>query len=44
MRVGREGVRRRALMVLSLDDPVPAPLLAEIRRAIEAESVTLVEL
>jgi len=44
MHVGREGIRKRALMVLSLDDPVPEPLLAEIRRAIEAESVTLVEL
>jgi D-3-phosphoglycerate dehydrogenase len=44
MRVGREAVRERALMVLSLDDTVPAPLLEEIRLAIEAESVTLVEL
>lgn len=44
MRVGRQAVRQRALMVLSLDDPVPAPLLEEIRHAIEAESVTLAEL
>jgi D-3-phosphoglycerate dehydrogenase len=44
MHVGREGIRRRALMVLTLDDPVPEPLLAEISRVIEAESVTLVEL
>jgi D-3-phosphoglycerate dehydrogenase len=44
MRVGRQRARERALMVLSLDDPVPGPLLEEIHRAIEAESVTLVEL
>jgi D-3-phosphoglycerate dehydrogenase len=44
MYVGREGIRRRALMVVSLDDPVPGPLLDEIRRVIEAEVVTLIEL
>jgi D-3-phosphoglycerate dehydrogenase len=44
MYVGREGIRKRALMVVSLDDPVPEPLLAELRRVIEAEAVTLVEL
>jgi hypothetical protein len=31
-------------MVLSVDEPVPEPLLAQIRRAIEADAVTLVEL
>jgi D-3-phosphoglycerate dehydrogenase len=44
MHVGREGVRKRALMVLSLDESIPDPLLAEIGRVIEAESVTLVAL
>jgi D-3-phosphoglycerate dehydrogenase / 2-oxoglutarate reductase len=44
MHVGREGVRKRALMALSLDDSVPETLLAEIARVIEADSVTLVEL
>jgi D-3-phosphoglycerate dehydrogenase len=44
MYVGREGPRLRALMVVSLDDPVPETVLAEIRRVIQAESVTLVEL
>jgi D-3-phosphoglycerate dehydrogenase len=44
MQVGREGVRKRALMVLNLDDPVPAHLLLEIQRAIEADYVRLVEL
>jgi D-3-phosphoglycerate dehydrogenase / 2-oxoglutarate reductase len=44
MYVGREGPRKRALMVVSLDDPVPETVLAEMRRVIEAESMTLVEL
>lgn len=44
MHVGREGVRKRALMVLNIDDPVPEPLLAEIQRVIEGEYVRLVEL
>jgi D-3-phosphoglycerate dehydrogenase len=44
MHVGREGARQRALMVLSLDDPVPEPLVEEIRRTIQADSVRLVEL
>jgi D-3-phosphoglycerate dehydrogenase len=30
MRVGREAVRARALMVLGLDDPLDPPTLAEI--------------
>jgi hypothetical protein len=31
-------------MVLSLDEPVPPPLVEEIRRVIQADSVRLVEL
>ena len=44
MHVGREGVRKRARMVLNVDDPVPKPLLEEIQRVIEGEYVHLVEL
>jgi D-3-phosphoglycerate dehydrogenase len=44
MHVGRQEQRGQALMVLNLDDAVPAPLLAEMAAAIEAESVRLVEL
>jgi D-3-phosphoglycerate dehydrogenase / 2-oxoglutarate reductase len=44
MHVGRQEQRGQALMVLNLDDAVPAPLLAELAQAIEAELVRLVEL
>jgi D-3-phosphoglycerate dehydrogenase / 2-oxoglutarate reductase len=44
MHVGRQEQRGRALMVLNLDDTVPAPLLEELSQAIEAELVRLVEL
>lgn len=44
MHVGREEVGRRAVMVLTLDDPVPEGLLAEIQERIDAESVRFVEL
>ncbi len=44
MHVGRQEQRGRALMVLTLDDTVPEPLLEELARSIEAELVRLVEL
>jgi D-3-phosphoglycerate dehydrogenase len=44
MHVGRQEQRGRALMVLTLDDAVPEPLLQELAQAIEAEQVRLVEL
>jgi D-3-phosphoglycerate dehydrogenase len=44
MHVGRQEQRGRAMMVLNLDDSVPAPLLQELSQAIEAELVRLVEL
>ena len=44
MHVGREEVGQRAVMVLTLDDPVPEPLLAEIQERIDAELVRFVEL
>jgi D-3-phosphoglycerate dehydrogenase len=44
MHVGREAVGKRAVMVLSLDDPVPEALLDEIRRRIDARFVRFVEL
>lgn len=44
MYVGREEVGRRAIMVLTVDDPVPEPLQAEIKDAIAAEFVRFVEL
>jgi D-3-phosphoglycerate dehydrogenase len=44
MHVGRQEQRGRALMVLTLDDPVPAPVLKALGEAIEAEQVRLVEL
>jgi D-3-phosphoglycerate dehydrogenase len=44
MHVGRQEQRGRALMVLTLDDAVPEPLLTELAQAIEAEQVRLVEL
>lgn len=44
MHVGREGAGKRALMALTVDDPVPAPLLEEIREAMGAEFLRFVEL
>lgn len=44
MHVGREAVGQRAVMVLTVDEPVPEALLASITTAIEAESVRVVDL
>lgn len=44
MHVGREAVGKRAMMVLTLDDPVPEAMREEIRERIDAESVSFVEL
>jgi D-3-phosphoglycerate dehydrogenase len=44
MYVGREAVGKRAIMVLTVDEPVPEALLEEIKTAIQAEFVRLVEL
>jgi D-3-phosphoglycerate dehydrogenase len=44
MYVGREEVGKRAIMALTVDEPVPEPLLGEIKKAIQAEYVTLVAL
>jgi D-3-phosphoglycerate dehydrogenase len=44
MHVGRQAQRGRALMVLTLDETVPEPLLEELSASIEAEKVRLVEL
>lgn len=44
MYVGREEVGKRAVMVLTVDEPVPEALLDRIREAIEAEFVRLVDL
>jgi D-3-phosphoglycerate dehydrogenase len=44
MRVGREAAGKRAVMVLTVDDPVPERLLEEIRGAIDAEVVRFVDL
>ncbi len=44
MHVGREAAGKRALMVLTVDDPVPEPLLEELRTAIGAEFMRFVEL
>jgi len=44
MVVGREAVGERAMMVLTVDDPIPESLLQEIAREIEAEAVRFVEL
>jgi D-3-phosphoglycerate dehydrogenase len=44
MHVGRQEQRGRALMVLNLDEAVPGPLLDELARSIDAETVHLVEL
>ncbi len=43
MYVGREAVGKRAIMVLTVDEPVPEPLLAEIGEVIQAEFVKLVD-
>ncbi len=42
MQVARRQVRGEAIMVLALDDPVPPPLLAEIRRLPGMEEARLV--
>lgn len=44
MYVGREAAGKRAVMILTVDDPVPEPLLARIQESIGAETVRLVEL
>lgn len=44
MHVGREAVGQRAMMVLTVDDPIPEPLLTELAREIEADYVRFVEL
>ena len=44
MYVGREAVGKRAIMVLTVDEPVSEELLAEIKSSVQAESVRLVEL
>lgn len=44
MYVGREAQGARAVMVLTVDDPVPESLREEIRQAIDAEYVRFVEL
>jgi D-3-phosphoglycerate dehydrogenase len=44
MHVGRDRVGGRAVMVLTVDDPVPETLLEEIQREIAAQFVRFVEL
>ena len=44
MYVGREAVGKRALMLLTVDSPVPEELLDRVREAIHAEVVRQVEL
>jgi D-3-phosphoglycerate dehydrogenase / 2-oxoglutarate reductase len=44
MHVGREAAGQRAIMILTVDERVPEPLLEEIREAIQAELVRQVEL
>ncbi|MBI3910094.1 MAG: phosphoglycerate dehydrogenase [Armatimonadetes bacterium] len=44
MLVGREAVGQRAMMVLTVDDPIPEPLLAELAREIATDYVRFVEL
>jgi D-3-phosphoglycerate dehydrogenase / 2-oxoglutarate reductase len=44
MHVGRRGKGTRATMILNVDDPVPDPLLTEIKDRIAAEYVRQVEL
>ena len=44
MYVGRESAGQRAIMVLTVDEPVSQELLDQIRAAIQAEFVKLVEL
>ncbi|HEU4753882.1 MAG TPA: phosphoglycerate dehydrogenase, partial [Armatimonadota bacterium] len=44
MYVGREEAGKRAIMVLTVDEPIPAELLERIKTAIDAELVRLVEL
>jgi D-3-phosphoglycerate dehydrogenase / 2-oxoglutarate reductase len=44
MHVGREEKGKRAIMVLTVDEPVPEPLLEEIKGEIGADFVRLVDL
>jgi D-3-phosphoglycerate dehydrogenase len=44
MRVGREAVGERAVMVLTVDEPVPDDLLRGIADAVQAEFVRMVDL
>lgn len=44
MYVGREAAGKRAVMVLTVDDPVAEPLLARIGETIDADVVRLIEL
>jgi D-3-phosphoglycerate dehydrogenase len=44
MFVGREAVGKRAIMVLTVDEPVPEALLEQVKTEIDADVVRLIEL
>jgi D-3-phosphoglycerate dehydrogenase len=44
MQVGRSGPRERALMLLSVDDPIPPAVVERLRTIVDLDAVKVVKL